>query len=54
LIKSRRRRWVGLIASTAEIKVPIIIWLENLNARNHSEDLGEDGKITLEWSREIG
>jgi hypothetical protein len=26
-----------------------IIWLENLKGRDHSEDLGVDGKIILEW-----
>jgi hypothetical protein len=24
-------------------------WLENLKGRDHSEDLGIDGKIILEW-----
>jgi len=24
-------------------------WLENLKGRDHSEDLGEDEKIILEW-----
>jgi len=24
-------------------------WLESLKGRDHSEDLGIDGKITLEW-----
>jgi hypothetical protein len=26
-----------------------LFWLENLNGRDHSEDLGIDGKIILEW-----
>jgi hypothetical protein len=26
-----------------------IFWLENLKGRNHSEDLGIDRKIILEW-----
>jgi hypothetical protein len=25
------------------------VWLENLKGRDHSEDLGVDGKIMLEW-----
>jgi hypothetical protein len=25
------------------------IWLENMKERDHSEDLGIDGKIILEW-----
>jgi hypothetical protein len=26
-----------------------IIWLENLKGRDHSEDVGVDGRITPEW-----
>jgi hypothetical protein len=26
-----------------------IFWLENLKERDHSEDLGVDGRIKLEW-----
>jgi hypothetical protein len=26
-----------------------IFWLENPEGREHLEDLGVDGKITLEW-----
>jgi hypothetical protein len=26
-----------------------IFWLENLKGRDHSEDLGIDGKIILQW-----
>jgi hypothetical protein len=27
----------------------VIFWLENLNGRDHVEDLGVGGKIILEW-----
>jgi hypothetical protein len=33
-------RWVGHVAK---------FWLENLKGRDHSEDLGIDGMIILEW-----
>jgi hypothetical protein len=26
-----------------------IFWLENLKGADHSEDLGVDGKVTLQW-----
>jgi hypothetical protein len=26
-----------------------VFWLENLNRRDHLEDLGINGKIILEW-----
>jgi hypothetical protein len=26
-----------------------MFWMENLKGRGHSEDLGIDGKIKLEW-----
>jgi len=26
-----------------------IFWLENLKGRDHSEELGIDGKIIIEW-----
>jgi hypothetical protein len=27
----------------------IKFWLENLKGRNHSQDLGVDGRIILDW-----
>jgi hypothetical protein len=26
-----------------------IFWMENLKERNHSEELGVDGRVILEW-----
>jgi hypothetical protein len=27
-----------------------IFWLENVKGRDHSEDIGVDGRIILEWT----
>jgi hypothetical protein len=46
MIKSRKKRRTGyiiLVRQTANTQ----LWLENLKARNHFEDLGLDTKITL-------
>jgi hypothetical protein len=40
-------RWEGHIARIREMG-STILWLENLKGRDHSEDQGVDGKITLE------
>jgi hypothetical protein len=29
--------------------VHIVFWLENLKERDHSDELGIDGRIILEW-----
>jgi len=31
------------------ISVAVDLWLEDLKGRDHSEDLGVDGRIVLEW-----
>jgi hypothetical protein len=40
-------RWVGYIAHIGDMRHTF--WLENLKGRDHSEDLGIDRKIILEW-----
>jgi hypothetical protein len=40
---------MGGSCSTHDMRNEYKIWSENLNGRDHSEDLGIDGKIVLEW-----
>jgi hypothetical protein len=47
--KSRRTRWVGHVARTREMKKAYTILIENLNGRDHLEELTLDGWIILEW-----
>jgi hypothetical protein len=47
-IKSRNMRWVGHVPRMGEMRIiayTISVW--NLKGRDHSEDLGADGKILL-------
>jgi hypothetical protein len=39
-------RWVGHVAYMEEIRNA---WMENMNRRDHSEDLGIDERILLKW-----
>jgi hypothetical protein len=48
VIKSRRMGCMGHVAHMEELR-NLIFWLENLKGIDHSEDLGIDGKIILEW-----
>jgi hypothetical protein len=45
--KSRRMRWVGLVVCMSRREMRTKYWLESLNGRNHSEDLGVDGRTVL-------
>jgi hypothetical protein len=45
VIKSRRMRWVGHVASMKNMRNAYRILVGNLKARGHSEDVGVDGKI---------
>jgi hypothetical protein len=42
-------RWAEDVACMGEIRNMYIIWSENLKGREHSEDLGVDGRIKAEW-----
>jgi hypothetical protein len=48
VIKCRRMRWVGHVASIGDMRNAYIFLLENVKGKDHSENLGIDGKI-LEW-----
>jgi hypothetical protein len=50
VIKSRRVRWAGHVARMGRGKVLIGFWLGRPKARNHWEDLGVGGRITLRWT----
>jgi hypothetical protein len=43
---SRRMRWAG---NVARMRLHTKFWSENLKVRDHSEDIGLDGRIILEW-----
>jgi hypothetical protein len=47
VIKSSRMRWAGHVARMGRGEVFTRFWLGGPKARDHSEDLGVDGRITL-------
>jgi hypothetical protein len=51
VIKSRRMRWAGHVARTGEGRgVYRVFWLGAPKVRDHWEDLGVGGRITLSWT----
>jgi hypothetical protein len=48
VIKSRRMGWVGHVARMGEVFTGF--WLGGLRVRDHWEDLGVGGWITLRWT----
>jgi hypothetical protein len=50
VIKLRRIRWVGDGAHMGEGKLFTRFWLGHLKGRDHWEDLGVRGRITLRWT----
>jgi hypothetical protein len=50
VIKSRRMRWAGHVARMERREVFTGFWLGDPKARDHWEDLGVGGRITLSWT----
>jgi hypothetical protein len=48
VIKSRRMRWAGHVSRMGEVFTGF--WLGGPKARDHWEDLGVGGRITLRWT----
>jgi hypothetical protein len=42
-------RWARHVALVGAMRNDEKFWLENLKGRDHSEDAGVGGRITLEW-----
>jgi hypothetical protein len=49
VIKSRKVRWAGHVARKGG-KVFTVFWLGGPKVRDHWEDVGVDGRITLSWT----
>jgi hypothetical protein len=50
MIKSRRMRWAGHMACMGEGRGVTGFWLGSPKVRDHWEDIGVDGRITLRWT----
>jgi hypothetical protein len=50
VIKLRRMRWVGHVARMGRGKVFTGFWLGGPKVRDHWEDIGVGGRITLRWN----
>jgi hypothetical protein len=49
IIRSRRMRWIGHLASMGEKRKAYKFYLENLEGRDDVSDLGVDVEIILKW-----
>jgi hypothetical protein len=50
VIKSRRMRWAGHVARMGKGELFTGFWLGGPKVRDHWEDLGVGGRITLRWT----
>jgi hypothetical protein len=50
VIKSRRMRWAGHVARMEREEVFTAFWLGSSKGRDHREDLGIGGRITISWT----
>jgi hypothetical protein len=48
VINSRMMRWAGHVTCMGEMRSARTVWLESLKVRDHSEELGVNGRIILE------
>jgi hypothetical protein len=49
VIKSKIIRWVGHVEHMEEREMHTVFCMENLKGGDHSEDLGLDRRIILDW-----
>jgi hypothetical protein len=54
VIKSRRMRWVGHVASMREGRGVYRVVVGKPEGKNHLEDPGIDGRIILRWKWDVG
>jgi hypothetical protein len=54
MIKSKKIRWAGHVTCMGRLEMFTKFWLKSLKGRDHSEELGVDGRIILMDLREIG
>jgi hypothetical protein len=50
VIKSRRMRWAGHVARMEEVRGVYKVLVGRPKGRDHWEDLGVGGRITLSWT----